>query len=149
MSEFSARISLAITGHVRTDGDFDALLVYPASFERLLTDGTAAYQCTKVVADAGAVVAGGKAIDLLAAGMTSVKAFLLQNLTDAAGTSGGIVTVAGGTTLPWTGRAASVARGQVDFGSNDYAGWAVSGTAKNIVIGGTAGTAYKLILFGN
>lgn len=149
MSEFTARLSLAVTGHVRNDGEFDSLLVYPASFERLLTDGTAAYQCRKVYADAGTVVSGGKTVDLAAAGFSSVKVFLLQNTTDPAGSTGGSVTVAGGSASPWTGRTASVAKGQVDFATNDYVGWAVSGTAKNVVIGGTAGTSYKLILFGN
>lgn len=149
MSEFTARVSLAVTGHVRTDGDFDSLLVYPASFERLLTDGTAAYQCCKVYADAGTVVSGGKAVDLSAAGFSSVKVFLLQNLSDPAETAGGTVTFTGGSSSPWTGRSASVGKGQVDFSTNDYTGWTVSGTAKNIVIGGTVGTSYKLILFGN
>jgi hypothetical protein len=149
MSEFTARVSLAVTGHLRTDSDFDSLLVYPASFERLLTDGVSAYQCQKVYADAGVVVAGGKAVDLSSAGFVSVKLFLLQNLTDPTSGTGGTVSVAGGVSNPWTGRTASVARGQVDFATNDVDGWAVSGTAKNFVIGGTAGTAYKIILFGN
>lgn len=149
MTDFSARVSLAVTGHLRTDSDFDSLLVYPASFERLLTDGVAGYQCQKAYADAGTVVAGGKAVDLSAAGFSSVKVFLVQNLTDPASGTGGLVTVAGGASAPWTGRTATVARGQVDFGTNDFDGWAVSATAKNIVVGGTAGTAYKIILFGN
>jgi hypothetical protein len=148
MSELTTRISLALTSHLRTDGEFDSLLVYPASFERLLTHGTGGYQCQKVYADSGVVVTGGKAVDLSAAGFTSVKVFLLQNLSDPATQTGGTVTVSGGVSAPWAARVATVGRGQVDFASNDYTGWVVTGTAKNIVIGGTAGTSYKLILLG-
>jgi hypothetical protein len=149
MSEFTARVSLAVTAHVRNESEFDSLLVYPASFERLLTNGETGYQCTKVFAVAGVVVPGGLSFDLEAEGFSSVKVFLLQNTTDPATTPGVVVTVTGEGPDAWGPRYASVSSGQVDFCTNDYEGWPVTSSVKDIVIGGNVGAAYKFILFGN
>jgi hypothetical protein len=149
MSEFTARISLAITGHLRSNSEFDSLLVYPASFERLLTDGSAGYQCTKVYAESGVVIPGGNPVDLEAAGFSSVKVFLLQNNIDPAVDSSGYVSVSGAGTYAWNEKTANVKNGQIDFSTNDFQGWPVSVSSKVIVIDGTVGVTYKLILFGD
>jgi len=149
MSEFTARVSLAVTGHVRSESEFDSLLVYPASFERLLTNGEAGYQCTKVYAAAGVVVPGGVAVDLEAEGFSFVKVFLLQNTSDPAVDSSLVVTVGGVGPDAWGPRTATVSSGQVDFATNDYDGWPVTANIKDIAIGGTVGAAYKFIIFGN
>ena len=114
-----------------------------------LTNGEAGYQCTKAYAAAGVVVPGGVAVDLEAEGFSSVKVFLLQNTSDPAVDSSLVVTVGGVGPDAWGPRTASVPSGQVDFATNDHDGWPVTANIKDIAIGGTVGTAYKFILFGN
>jgi hypothetical protein len=139
MSETSARVSIAVTAQVRSSGVFSSTATYPASFERYLTDGSAAFQITKAAGDAGTVSSTAKTVDLAASGMTKLKFFYVENTSDPSVAGTANVVVAGG---PVSG---TVPRGQVMLATNDVVGWAPG----VITLTGTAGTTYKLIALGS
>jgi hypothetical protein len=111
------------------------MTTYPASFERYLTNGTAALQITSVVGESGVVPA---TIDLAASGLASVRFFYVENTADVTASGVADVTVSG---APVNG---TVPRGQILLATNDVSGW----TAGTIEITGTAGTPFKLIAAG-
>lgn len=139
MPSTTARVSVAITGQVQTDGAFPSLATFPASFERYLTPGTDGLQITKVVGETGTVQSAGTTVDLAAKGLSRVKLWYVENLADVALSGTADVTVAGG---PVNG---TVSRGQILLGTNDVTGW----TATAVTVTGTAGTPFKIIAMGN
>lgn len=135
MPDASARISVAISGQVRDTGAFPSVTTYPASFERYLVNGTGPLQIAQAVGHSGTVPA---AVDLAAAGLTSVRVFYVENLADPTAEGTADVTVAD---APVNG---TVERGQMILATNDLTGWA----AGTVTITGTAGTPFKLIAMG-
>ena len=137
MPSSNARVSVAITAQVQTDGVFPSFTTYPATFERYLTNGTVGQTISKVYAVTGTV--GAEPTTLPVAGtLAKVKLWYVEN-TGAAGGAASDVTLAGAPVN------ATVPRGQCLLATNDLAGW----TAANVTVTGTTGAAYKIIALGN
>lgn len=128
----AARISMIVAVQEHTTGAFPAVRTYPAAFERRVEGAE-----TKVFAAAGSVASGGTALNIPAT-LTSIRYWLVENLSDPDGSGTANVVVAGG---PVNG---TVARGQMLFATNESVGWA----AATVTITGTAGTPYKVIALG-
>lgn len=138
----SARLSLAITVQAMAGGEFPSLTTYPASFERLLLAGEST---PKVAAATGTIPAAvgstpGTVAVSLPAGMTRARYVFVENLADPSGTGAANLTVTGPAGLP----AGTLGRGGVLFTAAGPEGW-----AGGIVLGGTAGTAFKAIILGD
>ena len=136
----SARLSVALAVQAATDGPFPSLQTYPASFERLALPGGDFEP--KVVAATGTIpAAAGETpgtVVVQLTGLARVRYVYLENLADPAVAGPANLTVSG--PVP-----ATVPRGQMLLASNDRVGW----TAAAVTLGGTPGTAFKLIVVGD
>ena len=136
----SARLSLALTVQAATDGPFPSLQTYPASVERLALPGgdwePKVVAATGTIPAASGQVPGTVVVQLT--GLARARFVYVENLADPDGAGTANLTVAGPV-------AATVPRGQMALMTNDRVGW----TASAVTLGGTAGTAFKLIVVGD
>ena len=140
MTTTSARLSVSLTVQATTDGPFPSLQTYPASFERLALPGgdwePKAVAACGTIPPAEGEVPGTVTVQLT--GLSRVRYVYAENLADPYGTGTANLTISAPVqaTLP---------RGQILLVSHDRVGWTISA----VTLGGTAGTAFKIIAVGN
>jgi hypothetical protein len=127
-----ARISLASVVHQASGGVFPAMQTYPARYEDLVTG-----EDVKLLPAVGVV--GEEPITLAVPdAMSKVTYLIVENLAALDEEGEADVAVTGGP-LP-----ATIPRGQVILATNAIVGW----DAEPIVISGTVGTPFKVIVLG-